>query len=147
MRGHPPPPEQTPLATERCLLPLLRDAPHLTGGPCAGREAAVSSRLEILPWLTSQVRTRRSPVTLVGVYEAKTNLSKLLARVSAGEEIVIARAGRPVARLVAYEQRPAGAKPGGLAGLVELAEDWDSAETNAAIGALMAGAPGTSRMP
>ena len=36
----------------------------------------------------------------VNIHEAKTHFSKLLRRVSAGEEIVIARAGRPVARLV-----------------------------------------------
>lgn len=38
--------------------------------------------------------------TTVNVHEAKTNLSKLLARVEAGEQIVIARSGSPVARLV-----------------------------------------------
>jgi prevent-host-death family protein len=37
---------------------------------------------------------------VVGVHEAKTHLSRLLRRVAAGEEIVIARGGRPVARLV-----------------------------------------------
>jgi prevent-host-death family protein len=36
----------------------------------------------------------------IGVHEAKTNFSKLLRRVAAGEEIVIARGGKPVARLV-----------------------------------------------
>lgn len=36
----------------------------------------------------------------VNIHEAKTHLSKLLARVARGEEVVIARAGRPVARLV-----------------------------------------------
>ena len=36
----------------------------------------------------------------VNVYEAKTHLSRLLDRVAAGEEIVIARAGKPVAKLV-----------------------------------------------
>lgn len=36
----------------------------------------------------------------VNIHEAKTHLSRLLVRVSQGEEIVIARAGRPVARLV-----------------------------------------------
>jgi prevent-host-death family protein len=36
----------------------------------------------------------------VNVHEAKTHLSRLLERVEAGEEIIIARAGRPVARLV-----------------------------------------------
>ncbi len=39
-------------------------------------------------------------MTTVNVREAKTNLSKLLAQVEAGEEVVIARNGRPVARLV-----------------------------------------------
>jgi prevent-host-death family protein len=39
-------------------------------------------------------------VTTVNVHHAKTHLSRLLERVVAGEEVVIARAGRPVARLV-----------------------------------------------
>ena len=43
---------------------------------------------------------------VVNVHEAKTQLSKLLARVEAGEDVVIARRGEPVARLVAC--RPAG---------------------------------------
>ena len=41
----------------------------------------------------------------VNVHEAKTNLSRLLARVEAGEEVVIARNGKPVARLVALQRR------------------------------------------
>lgn len=40
----------------------------------------------------------------VGVHEAKTHLSRLLARVSAGEEVVITRSGVPVAKLVAVER-------------------------------------------
>ena len=39
-------------------------------------------------------------LTTVGVHEAKTHLSRLLRRVSAGEEIVIARGGEPIARLI-----------------------------------------------
>jgi prevent-host-death family protein len=43
----------------------------------------------------------------VNIHEAKTNLSKLLERVALGEEIVIAKAGKPVAKLVAIlSQRP-----------------------------------------
>lgn len=53
-------------------------------------------------------------MTLVNVHEAKTQLSKLLERVEAGEDIVIARNGAPVARLVAIravaERRPGSAK-------------------------------------
>jgi prevent-host-death family protein len=53
----------------------------------------------------------------VNVHEAKTHLSRLLARVAAGEEVVIARAGRPVARLVpidAQEPRKPGLAEGRL---------------------------------
>ena len=39
-------------------------------------------------------------MTTVNVHHAKTHLSKLLMRVAAGEEVVIARAGHPIARLV-----------------------------------------------
>lgn len=44
--------------------------------------------------------------TEVNVHEAKTHLSRLLRQVAAGEEVVIARAGKPVARLVPVEPRP-----------------------------------------
>lgn len=44
--------------------------------------------------------------TEVNIHEAKTHLSKLLRKVAAGEEIVIARAGKPVARLVPVETQP-----------------------------------------
>jgi prevent-host-death family protein len=44
--------------------------------------------------------------TEVNVHEAKTHLSRLLRKVAAGEEFVIARAGVPVARLVPVERRP-----------------------------------------
>ena len=48
----------------------------------------------------------------VNVHEAKTNLSRLLAQVEAGEDVVIARNGKPVARLVAY--RPKGRRQFGI---------------------------------
>lgn len=53
---------------------------------------------------------------IVNVHEAKTHLSRLLARVEAGEEIVIANAGRPVAKLVAAGERPTRRLPGSAAG-------------------------------
>lgn len=45
-------------------------------------------------------------MTTVNVHEAKTNLSRLLAEVEKGEEVTIARAGKPVARLVPVEEKP-----------------------------------------
>ena len=44
----------------------------------------------------------------VNVHEAKTNLSRLLAQVEAGEDVVIARNGKPVARLVEYQPKESG---------------------------------------
>ena len=61
---------------------------------------------------------------LVNVYEAKTNLSKLLARVEHGEEIVVGRAGRPIARLIAYRPQRAPRVQGRLAGRIEIAPDF-----------------------
>lgn len=52
----------------------------------------------------------------VNVHEAKTRLSELLVRVERGDEIVIARGGRPIARLVAFEQ-PTARELGFLPGL------------------------------
>ena len=61
---------------------------------------------------------------VVNVYEAKTNLSKLLDRVEQGEEIVLGRAGRPVARLLAYQPRRSPRVPGRLAGKIDMAPDF-----------------------
>ncbi len=49
--------------------------------------------------------------TVVNVHEAKTQLSKLLQRVEGGEELVIARSGTPVARLVPVEDLPPAGSP------------------------------------
>ena len=61
---------------------------------------------------------------MVNVHRAKTELSRLLEAVEAGEEVVIARAGVPVARLVAV--RTDERVPGRLAGVVRFEEDFDS---------------------
>jgi prevent-host-death family protein len=57
---------------------------------------------------------------MVNVHEAKTQLSRLLLRVEAGEEVIIARGGKPIARLVPLEIAPALPKrqPGRLKGLI-----------------------------
>lgn len=61
----------------------------------------------------------------INVYEAKTTLSRLLDRVAAGEEIVIARAGRPVARLVPLAPRHERRRPGAWHGRVRIAANFD----------------------
>ena len=64
--------------------------------------------------------------TKVNTHEAKTHLSKLLARVQAGEEIIIARAGTPVARLVPVESHVGSRHPGTAAGQVEMTDTFDA---------------------
>ena len=70
---------------------------------------------------------------VVNIHEAKTHLSRLIERVEAGEEIVLARAGRPVARIVAFKARLLPRTPGLWKGKVWLADDWDSPEVNAQV--------------
>ena len=60
----------------------------------------------------------------VNVHEAKTHLSRLLEEVEAGDDVVISRAGRPVARLVRIA--PTTRKIGQDAGLVHIAADFDA---------------------
>jgi prevent-host-death family protein len=63
---------------------------------------------------------------IYNLYEAKTSLSKLVDRAAAGEEIIIAKAGRPLAVLlpVAKVKRPR--KPGGWKGKVRISTDFDA---------------------
>lgn len=62
----------------------------------------------------------------VNIHQAKTQLSRLIERVSAGEEIVIAKGGKPVARLAPLVQRAKPRKPGALKGKIWIAEDFDA---------------------
>jgi len=57
------------------------------------------------------------------VHEAKTHLSKLLDRVAQGEEVIIAKSGKPVAKLVRVAVEPR--KPGRLKGRIRVSADFD----------------------
>ena len=61
----------------------------------------------------------------VGAYEAKTHLSRLIELAAGGEEIVIARAGKPVARLIAYVEAEQVRSGGQWKGLVRVGDDFD----------------------
>ena len=61
----------------------------------------------------------------VNIHEAKTHLSRLLQRVMNGEEVVIAKAGRPVARLLPYRPQSEQRTPGNDAGKIVIAPDFD----------------------
>lgn len=63
--------------------------------------------------------------TTVNIHEAKTHLSRLLVRAAAGEEIIIAKAGRPIAVLSPIQPVPGPRVPGGDAGTVIISADFD----------------------
>ncbi|MDA2930253.1 type II toxin-antitoxin system Phd/YefM family antitoxin [Acidobacteria bacterium AH-259-O06] len=65
-------------------------------------------------------------MTQVNIHQAKTHLSRLLARVVAGEEIVIAKAGKPIARLVPVQPPAQDRVPGDDEGQVWIADDFDA---------------------
>jgi len=60
----------------------------------------------------------------VNIHEAKTHLSRLLEQAVEGEEIVIAKSGRPMAKLVPIPSEPR--RPGRLKGKIRIAEDFDA---------------------
>ncbi len=62
-------------------------------------------------------------MAVFNVHDAKTNLSRLLERVARGEEIIIAKSGRPVAKLVRVAVEPR--KPGRLKGRIRIGVDFD----------------------
>ena len=62
---------------------------------------------------------------VVNIHEAKTHLSRLVERAVAGEEILIARAGKPVAKLVPYTDSPEPRRLGAWRGRVVIHEDFD----------------------
>ena len=61
----------------------------------------------------------------VNVHEAKTHLSKLLERVSLGEEVIIAKAGTPVAKLVPFETEPKSRVFGSAKGEFTVPDDFN----------------------
>ncbi len=62
----------------------------------------------------------------VNIHQAKTHLSRLIEDVESGEEVVIARHNKPVAKLVSYVAEKKERKPGQLRGLMRIGEDFDA---------------------
>ena len=62
---------------------------------------------------------------IANISEAKAQLSALIEKVLAGEEVIIGKAGKPVARLVKYESNNRARRPGALKGKIKIANDFD----------------------
>jgi prevent-host-death family protein len=75
------------------------------------------------------------------IHDAKTNLSRIIERVEHGEEVIISRAGRPVAKVVPLADKVQRTGRGSLRGKLILAPDWDSEAVNESIAADFGTAP------
>jgi len=62
---------------------------------------------------------------IINISEAKAHLSALIKKVIAGNEVIIGKAGKPVARLVRYERSEEPRSPGALRGKIRIADDFD----------------------
>ena len=63
---------------------------------------------------------------ITNISEAKAQLSALIEKVIAGEDVIIGKAGKPVARLVRYERNREPRRPGALKGKIKIAKDFDT---------------------
>jgi prevent-host-death family protein len=61
---------------------------------------------------------------VITIHDAKTNLSRLIKKAAAGEEIIIARADKPVARLVAFGEIKGKRQPGSLRGKLHVGREF-----------------------
>ncbi|OGH15673.1 MAG: antitoxin [Candidatus Levybacteria bacterium RIFCSPHIGHO2_02_FULL_37_10] len=62
---------------------------------------------------------------IMNIHQAKTNLSKLIAMTLAGEDVIIAKAGKPVAKIVAYKEKVKPRKPGLWKGKIWMSDDFN----------------------
>jgi len=62
---------------------------------------------------------------LVNIHDAKTNLSKLIEKVVVGEDVTLAKAGKPVAKIVAYKEKVKPRKLGLLKGKIWISDDFN----------------------
>ena len=62
---------------------------------------------------------------ITNISEAKAQLSSLIEKVMTGQEVIIGKAGKPVAKLVRYERSDEPRKPGALRGKIMISKDFD----------------------
>lgn len=65
-------------------------------------------------------------MTKVNIHQAKTQFSRLVDLAADGEEIIIAKSGKPVARLVSYTPKGVARRPGSMRGKIRIKKDFDA---------------------
>jgi len=66
---------------------------------------------------------------IINIHQAKTNLSKLIELVLGGQDVIIAKAGKPVAKIIAYKEKATARKAGLLKGKILIANDFTDEDT------------------
>jgi len=70
---------------------------------------------------------------IINISDAKAQLSALIAKVAIGKEVIIGKAGKPVAKLVRYDRSEEVRQPGALRGKVKIADDFDELPDDIAV--------------
>jgi prevent-host-death family protein len=82
-------------------------------------------------WQTKPSQTQERIMQTVNIHEAKTHLSRLLEQVANGDEVIIAKAGKPIARLAPLDAAPKKRRLGLLKGKLQVPDDFDAPLTDA----------------
>ena len=65
-------------------------------------------------------------MTMVNIHQAKTQFSRLVDLAAGGEEVIIAKSGKPVARLVSYTAKGTVRRPGSMRGKIRIKKNFDA---------------------
>jgi prevent-host-death family protein len=65
-------------------------------------------------------------MTKVNIHQAKTHFSRLIELAASGEEVIIAKSGKPVARLIAYQAKGVARRPGSMRGKIRIKKNFDA---------------------
>ena len=85
----------------------------------------VDKILDNRTWSGQTISVGGIAMQVTNISEAKAQLSALIEKVLTGEEIIIGKAGKPVAKLVRYERGYEERRPGALKGKIKIAKDFD----------------------
>ena len=76
-------------------------------------------------WFGQTIYQEVMSMLITNISEAKAQLSALIEKVMAGQEVIIGKAGKPVAKLVRYERSEKPRQPGALRGQISIGNDFD----------------------
>jgi prevent-host-death family protein len=76
-------------------------------------------------WFGQTIYQEVMSMLITNISEAKAQLSALIEKVMAGQEVIIGKAGKPVAKLVRYERSEKPRQPGALRGKIRIGDDFD----------------------